>query len=106
MTKVSLDRDPDAGEQERCIAGWIPSESVPKDAQDSLVQPFELIALTYTGGWYRLTLPLQSQSRTSEKLEVGSRSQKGKGREADENIGGRTCSVAEYRQFGRWDGWG
>jgi len=108
LNKVSSERDPDAGELERCIAGWIPSETTSKDPNNTQEQSFELVALTYTGGWYRLSLPVPTQPRIPDNMEQSSRSSshKGKRRESDDKPGGRTCTVAEYRNFGRWDGWG
>lgn len=109
VNKVSLERDPDAGELERCVAGWIPAES-PDDGSLGAApeQPFELVALTYTGGWYRLILPQPSHTRAPDSQSQSTRSSlhKGKGRDSEEKAGGRTCTVAEYRHYGRWDGWG
>jgi WD repeat-containing protein 45 len=95
---------------------------------------YQLIALTFTGGWYRLSLPKvgssskQSSGSFSTGLASGSppksslgyhtrsvsgssttgRLDKGKEKEKDreEKKDSRNCILQEYRRFGRWDGWG
>ncbi|KAK0491000.1 SVP1-like protein 2 [Armillaria novae-zelandiae] len=80
---ISLSRSPAANvpDEERCVVGWIEGSDDP--------EPYQLVALTYTGGWYRLSLP------TSEPPPVAS----GEGKEK------RDCILREFRRYGRWDGW-
>ncbi|KAK0468336.1 WD40-repeat-containing domain protein [Desarmillaria tabescens] len=107
----------DVPDEERCVVGWIEGRSV---------------ALTYTGGWYRLSLPSLGHSelstptgssayhatgsppkpssmtrqRTPSVSSVG-RSEKGKEKEKDkEGKEKRDCILREFRRYGRWDGWG
>ncbi|KAJ6515973.1 SVP1-like protein 2 [Mycena sanguinolenta] len=113
-------------DEERCVVGWIPA---PDDgnASGSPVQ-YQLVALTYAGGWYRLSLPAPRSKATSEggpstsppksssgprqRTESGSSvlSRFDKGKEKEKKDGGekqsRKCVLEEYRRFGRWDGWG
>jgi WD repeat-containing protein 45 len=99
--------DPD---EERCVVGWIPVPSVASSSEEP--QPdWQLVALTFTGGWYRLSLPKTSTSQpsktpvskrsrtTSASSSTGS-SDKGKEKESHK------CVLEEFRRFGRWDGWG
>lgn len=88
---------------------------------------YQLIALTYVGGWYRLSLPQhKSSSRSSVASPVSSSSARtpapqqqfssassstgrDKGKEKEQEKEGkesRECVLQEYRRFGRWDGWG
>ena len=118
----------DLPEEERCVVGWInltdPSQGTPE---------YQLIALTFTGGWYRLSLPktghlpkrntgssstslvprsppksfgphTQSISGSSTASRLDKGKEKEKGRE--EKKDSRNCILQEYRRFGRWDGWG
>ncbi|KAJ7742496.1 SVP1-like protein 2 [Mycena maculata] len=109
-------------DEERCVVGWIEAP----DRGDGPVE-YQLVALTYAGGWYRLSLPNASSSktpalastsppksssmprqRTSSGSSVLSRFDKGK--EKEKKDGGekqsRKCVLEEFRRFGRWDGWG
>jgi hypothetical protein len=100
--------------------------------QPSNTPNYQLIALTFTGGWYRLALPkLTSTLKSTGSPSLGSsplpgsppklprppRSVSGssaiskldKGKEKDrekDNKEGRDCTLKEYRRYGRWDGWG
>jgi hypothetical protein len=94
---------------------------------------YQLIALTYTGGWYRLSLPGSGtpntlptfpsrgvsvsgsppksistpRPRTSSNSSAISRLDKGKDKEREKDgKESRECTLQEYRRFGRWDGWG
>ena len=125
--------DPDAGEEERCIVGWIATPESDDDNSSSL-EPYQLVALTYTGGWYRLALPTSGTAthvadsaalsvsplsasppsvaalsmhrpRSSSGSSFTSRPSKGKEREKDAKES-RECVLKEYRRYGRWDGWG
>lgn len=114
----------DVPDEERCVVGWIqaPPNDNPESAGPGAME-HQLVALTYTGGWYRLSLPnadsainipispssgsprvpinLQRQ-RTSSGSSIG-RSDKGKEKEEKES---GECVLREFRRFGRWDGWG
>lgn len=125
----------DFPDEERCIVGWI--QGPLEDALHPSTMPnYQLIALTYTGGWYRLALPRFannskitasptlgysplpgsppkpshvpraprsiSGSSTASKLDKGKK-EKERPKDLKEN---RSCTLQEYRRFGRWDGWG
>ena len=124
----------DLPEEERCIVAWI--DAPPEDQMEAGSDgPYQLLALTFTGGWYRLAIPvLGTQKRPgSGASHIGSvsasppkassmhkgpgrsvsgsstisRLDKGKEREKDkEKKESRNCVLKEYRRFGRWDGWG
>ncbi|KAF9247187.1 WD40-repeat-containing domain protein [Melanogaster broomeanus] len=105
----------DLAADEKCVVGWI---------------KYQLIALTYSGGWYRLSLPIKGsqgphasagsspmtgsppkassvpRQRTSSVSSVISLSDKGKGKERDKDRrDSRDLILQEYRKYGRWDGW-
>ena len=85
---------------------------------------FQLVILTYSGGWYRLALPPKvplaspvvgsppnsppvSRQRTASASSVVSLPERGKGKERErEKKGSRELVLQEYRKYGRWDGWG
>jgi WD repeat-containing protein 45 len=117
-------------EEEKCVVGWI---QAPNDHGDSSQMEHQLIALTYTGCWYRLGLPTKAGSTTGIPSSVGrplsgpppsgksmrhyprsssvssvGRTIKGKEKESSDKEGkeSRECTLLEYRKFGRWDGWG
>jgi len=121
----------DVPDQERCVVGWIETTPANDSGQGSVTE-YQLIALTYTGGWYRLSLPNQGNAsspasssstpipisgspprmgsmarpRTSSGSSVLGRD-KGKEREREkEGKESRECVLQEFRRFGRWDGWG
>ena len=56
-------------EEDKCVVGWI---QAPVDENDPTHLEHQLVALTYTGGWYRLKLPGESGSQTSSPGEPGS----------------------------------
>lgn len=117
-------------DEEKCAVGWI---QAPVEDGDSNQVEHQLIALTYTGGWYRLGLPNKVSSTTRIPTSAGisplsgsppsvksmhhprsvngssfSRSNnKGKEKEGTEKDRkeSRECRLEEYRKFGRWDGW-
>ncbi|KAF7313722.1 WD-REPEATS-REGION domain-containing protein [Mycena chlorophos] len=97
-------------DEERCVVGWI---EVP--GKDGGALEYQLIALTYAGGWYRLSLP-KAATTTSTSTTGGSpprqrasssssSAAKGKGTDTVEKQS-RKCVLEEFRRFGRWDGWG
>ncbi|KAI9513197.1 WD40-repeat-containing domain protein [Russula earlei] len=139
LTQQAAARDahPDLAEEEKCTVGWVqaptPTHSVapqPAAAPPAALE-YQLIALTYTGGWYRLALPNKKSSAVTGITNIsstgsvrsgrarspsgssvaggGGRVDKGKGvssRDSDRKEGGRDCTLMEFRRFGSWDGWG
>lgn len=135
LSSTSRSAAVDMPEEERCVVGWIeaPAEDPPAPSN---TKEFQLIALTYTGGWYRLSLPKltgRASKRASGSFKASplssgsppqpshvsraasiagstaSRLDKGKERERDKEKDkkeSRNCTLQEYRRFGRWDGWG
>ncbi|KAG8863751.1 hypothetical protein FRB96_007588 [Tulasnella sp. 330] len=146
---------PLAPEDEKCTVGWIevpvvvtpPSEAptaaqsskasgskttAPKPAPQQLRQTqtdYQLVALTFSGCWYRLSVPSSLSSTNTTGAGAGSSSSrrfsssssytatekgKGKSKRKDESYAGdmdderpeRECSLIEFKRFGRWDGWG
>ncbi|CCM04827.1 uncharacterized protein FIBRA_07020 [Fibroporia radiculosa] len=68
LAHISLSTPPskpptaDVIDEAKCIVGWI---QVPSEDQDNgTAMEYQLIALTYTGGWYRLSLPRPGASST------------------------------------------
>ncbi|PPQ67816.1 hypothetical protein CVT26_007063 [Gymnopilus dilepis] len=126
----------DMPEEERCVVGWIeaPPEDTPvPSTSTSTSKPtreFQLVVLTFTGGWYRLALPKlsgsskqpvssgsqtgsppkashMSHARSISGSSMTARHDKGKDKERqNEKKESRECTLQEYRRFGRWDGWG
>ncbi|KAI0049646.1 hypothetical protein FA95DRAFT_847716 [Auriscalpium vulgare] len=124
--------DADLPEEEKCTVGWI---EAPTAAGKPPVVEYQLIALTYTGGWYRLSLPRASSStslgahsptpiphstsppsarshtvhraRSPSSASFTNRPDKGKGVAYEkEKKESRECVLLEFRRFGSWDGWG
>ncbi|EJF61323.1 WD40-repeat-containing domain protein [Dichomitus squalens] len=53
----------DVVDEEKCVVGWI--QVSPEDLDEpgsTLSAEYQLVALTYTGGWYRLSLPTSSSA--------------------------------------------
>ncbi|KAG6918916.1 hypothetical protein DXG01_010571 [Tephrocybe rancida] len=118
----------DVPDEERCVVGWIEVTSSTESVAGKPTE-YQLIALTYAGGWYRLSLPQRgssssrssspaiaissspprvsaAQHRTSSASSVAGRD-KGKEKEQEkEGKESRECALQEFRRFGRWDGWG
>jgi hypothetical protein len=121
----------DQSEEERCVVGWISAYS-DDPLQTPSTREYQLIALTFSGGWYRLSLPKVASSKAASgsyassgslsgspprspqipyaRSTTGSSStvalDKGKEKERDkEKKESRNCTLQEYRRFGRWDGW-
>lgn len=112
----------DLAADEKCVVGWITID--PDDS--GAPSEFQLVVLTYSGGWYRLALPSNgtqptqatagtpprsptaSRQRTSSISSVTSLStERGKGKEREKDKkGSRELVLQEYRKYGRWDGWG
>lgn len=115
----------DPPDEERCVVGWIQYRGT-KNGNEKPASEYQLIALTYTGGWYRLSLPrhgdllkgsgtsssppkhfFTSGTRTSSGSSFSGRTDKGKEKETDKEGRSRTdCVLEEFRRYGRWDGWG
>ncbi|TCD67671.1 hypothetical protein EIP91_012037 [Steccherinum ochraceum] len=126
----------DVVDEEKCIVGWIRGPVSDDEDHDTLsATEHQLVALTYTGGWYRLSLPTSGTSsnvintptpvapsplsgsppsvtalsmrrpRSSSGSSFTGRPGKGKEREK-EGKESRECILKEYRRYGRWDGWG
>lgn len=127
----------DVVDEEKCVVGWIqgPVHDDPENAQEEVPREYQMVALTYTGGWYRLSPPTShaavlnpsramSQTpepavppsvkalstrrpRSSSGSSYGGRTDKGKEKERDkEGKSARECLLKEFRRYGRWDGWG
>ncbi|KAK7470772.1 Phosphatidylinositol 3,5-bisphosphate-binding protein [Stygiomarasmius scandens] len=109
----------DVPDEERCVVGWIQysNDNTNTNNPDSSSEP-QLIALTYSGGWYRLalpksslTLPTSSPTRTTDshtrKTSISSIDSldKGKGKEKEKDGKANECTLQEFRRYGRWDGW-
>ncbi|ESK97541.1 svp1-like protein 2 [Moniliophthora roreri MCA 2997] len=122
LTSTTPSPTEDVPDEERCVVGWIqiPVEDGPEGAMEH-----QLVALTYVGGWYRLSLPnagttspttsSPSGSPSSPPKAMSSRSSvtaskaqrsKDKGKEKEKDAKANQCILQEYRRFGRWDGWG
>ncbi|KIK65375.1 hypothetical protein GYMLUDRAFT_70485 [Collybiopsis luxurians FD-317 M1] len=112
-THASRAATEDVPDEERCVVGWIEVSS----EDTSVPKQYQLIALTYTGGWYRLSIPntassspssppkgthARASSITSTRSE---RSRKGKGKEKEKDPEAHLCKLQEFRRYGRWDGW-
>lgn len=113
----------DVVDEEKCVVGWI--QGPVDDSEEPnrpTAQEYQLIALTWTGGWYRLSVPNAGpiapavpgsptlaghRPRSSSGSSVLSRPDKGKGREREKDSKeSRECILREFRRYGRWDGWG
>lgn len=53
----------DLPDEERCVVGWI--QGPVEDTLQASVPSYQLIALTFTGGWYRLALPKLASSASN-----------------------------------------
>jgi hypothetical protein len=120
----------DIPDEERCVVGWV-EKPIENSLKHGPKTEHQLIALTYTGGWYRLSLPqygnAASSSTASPNPISGSpprpismarphtssgspalgRSDKGKEKEREKDgKESSECVLQEFRRFGRWDGWG
>ncbi|KXN83725.1 WD repeat domain phosphoinositide-interacting protein 3 [Leucoagaricus sp. SymC.cos] len=134
LSSAPVVKDRDIPAEERCVVGWV--QVATEDHQqmtegggarsDSGILEWQLIALTYLGGWYRLALPKKGQEKRREGgpggLAYGSPpkamsrrgsaastvrgSDKSKEKEKEKEKESRVCVLQEYRRFGRWDGWG
>ncbi|GBE79745.1 SVP1-like protein [Sparassis crispa] len=63
----------DVVDEEKCVVGWIqaPSDNQEDPGRGPLIE-HQLIVLTYTGGWYRLSLPTSTSSATSSSVPISS----------------------------------
>lgn len=125
LSSTSKDSSIDQPEEEKCVVGWIDVAEDDASSPRGPVPEYQLIALTYTGGWYRLSLPPVKSSgkdsassatsllkaattpkgfrRPSISSSTSSRTETGKEKSERQ---GRDCTLQEYRKYGRWDGWG
>ena len=56
----------DVVDEEKCVVGWIQVSPEDQDEPGRILPvEYQLIALTYTGGWYRLSLPTSSVAASS-----------------------------------------
>ncbi|KAJ8523527.1 hypothetical protein ONZ45_g41 [Pleurotus djamor] len=110
-------------DEDRCVAGWV---SLPRTDQQRDPE-YQLIALTYGGCWYRLSLPgarsgSSSPSPLSKPLVSGSppkhpaitrtrnpsisssssRTSKGKDKDRGKEKEGTDCVLEEFRRFEFW----
>ncbi|KAJ8457234.1 hypothetical protein ONZ51_g11658 [Trametes cubensis] len=63
----------DVVDEEKCVVGWI--QVTPEDLDEPgriRAVEYQLIALTYTGGWYRLSLPSSTASPSAPSSSPGS----------------------------------
>ncbi|EKM80380.1 hypothetical protein AGABI1DRAFT_113571 [Agaricus bisporus var. burnettii JB137-S8] len=134
LSSAPVVKDTDVPAEERCVVGWVPIATEDMNGTGSAVSEWQLIALTYMGGWYRLALPThvkegKKEARGSNVGGTGSVSgsasgkvtgklgpsrlgpgsptksrEQEKGKERESER--RECVLEEYRRFGRWDGWG
>ncbi|CAE6437847.1 unnamed protein product [Rhizoctonia solani] len=157
LSSQVIDPTAERVEEERCTVAWIevpvesplpvspsPSKTTRPAKSTSSANPvttsatgsertieYQLVALTYSGGWYRLSLPpaagtishSETRSSTPSPGKPGgsvlssspkNNSVSGAGRSRGETAEGtevkekqsRQCVLEEFRRFGRWDGWG
>lgn len=75
LSSAPVVKDTDVPAEERCVVGWV--QVATEDHQqtteggggvrsDSGVLEWQLIALTYLGGWYRLSLPTKGKDKKRE----------------------------------------
>ncbi|KAF9058023.1 SVP1-like protein 2 [Panaeolus papilionaceus] len=116
----------DLPDEERCVVGWIqgPVEGDQDSNQAGTSSAaahteYQLVALTFTGGWYRLGIPKITKSGSSASKRTSSsgtaysgssvvtgRGEKSRDEGEKEKKESRNCTLLEYRKYGRWDGWG
>ncbi|KAI0082574.1 WD40 repeat-like protein [Panus rudis PR-1116 ss-1] len=121
----------DVVDEERCTVGWI---RAPADNTEDGPEEYQLVALTYTGGWYRLSLPTSgtaaastlnapaaygssmyppsvkglsiSRPRSASGSSFVSRTEKGKERERDPGKdGSKESRECVLREFRRYGRW-
>ena len=83
LSSAPVVKDTDVPAEERCVVGWIhiateDHQHTPQSGDirgdirgDSRVLEWQLIALTYLGGWYRLSLPTKDREKEQENCSVG-----------------------------------
>lgn len=126
----------DVVDEEKCVVGWIegPADES-EDPNRPTTQEYQLIALTYTGGWYRLSVPSSGpiatsntspaspiagpvsisppnvralsmhRPRSSSGSSVTGRLDKGKGRERDRDKEPKESRECVLREFRRYGRW-
>lgn len=61
-SSAPLSATADLVEDDRCVVGWIEAPATNPDVGNRT--EYQLVALTYSGGWYRLALPAPSLTST------------------------------------------
>ncbi|KAF9452448.1 WD40 repeat-like protein [Macrolepiota fuliginosa MF-IS2] len=73
LSSAPVVKDTDVPDEERCVVGWVQvateDNQQPSEGGNSsgAFLEWQLIALTYVGGWYRLALPLSGKDRKRER---------------------------------------
>lgn len=72
LSSAPVNKDVDVADEERCAIGWVQVATEDHPTEDgtrssSGVLEWQLIALTYRGGWYRLSLPKTGKERERER---------------------------------------
>lgn len=72
LSSAPVVKDADVPAEERCVVGWVQVGTEDHASEgggpsSSGVMEWQLIALTYLGGWYRLALPTHENGRKREK---------------------------------------
>lgn len=124
----------DVTDEEKCVVGWI--EGPVGDSEDPNRPPqteYQLIALTYTGGWYRISLPVSTapqgssdaipistsvsasppsvralsfnRPRSPSGSSIVSRTERGKGKERERDKEGKESRDCILREFRRYGRW-
>lgn len=122
----------DIVDEEKCVVGWTRG---PISEDNPELEEYQLVALTYTGGWYRLALPASSSSmpptaasptsggpaslpppslkdirdmsrpRSSSGSSIAGRTDRGKGKEREREKEGKESSVCVLQEFRRYGRW-
>lgn len=125
----------DVVDEEKCVVGWIRGPADDGDNPEKASQTeYQLIALTYTGGWYRLAMPPSTvttipsapgspmamrmstsppsvralslhRPRSSSGSSVTGRLDKGRGRERDREKEGKESRDCILKEFRRYGRW-
>lgn len=83
----------DVVDDERCVVAWIKVSTQPATGSPATVpeSEYQLIALTYSGGWYRLGLPNSAQA------QAGKAGASSKGTSSAASHVGRSSPLAMHR---------
>ena len=95
---------PDIAADAKCVVSWI--RVTPKVCESVLEQEpapeFQLIVLTLSGCWYRLSLPQPSAISDKKVWRRLSDNEKRKGEDVGKS---NECSLLEFRHYGHLNGW-